>query len=633
MSENSGQLIQSRSRKSADRFSSNLWHVIVMLLLVQLLTGLLLLTAYAPAATTAWGSVWYIQVEQSFGWLIRGLHVVATDALIVMAGLYLAVMFVRGPWNVSIKWHWWMGLGTLAFILAFALTGYLLPYDQRAYWGTVVRTNILANTPYLGGILKRLLLADDAPGTLALTRFHALHVALLPILAAFFWNLVRRFLLLPIESSPRPDVAAKQIASAPALPCDVAIPQKSTSYVEQARCMSSTLERALIRLATVLALVCWVVVRHHHLGRTDLDAPADATEFEYPARPEWWALPLFQWLKYFQTPVGETFAAIVLPGVLMGALMLLPLVPRKFATPSFHRWTLRAAALGMILALALMGQALWNDYRPGASYHNSRGIADRQSARAISLAQEKGIPPDGAHTLLLADPLTRGPKLFATHCAHCHRIYGHDGIGNVPAEPPTSSDLGGFATRGWIRGLLYDPMHANYFGRMKNAEGEPAHTKMQEWLAELNESNADPDARAQLGRDFDSVAAYLADEAVRPGRLATWNVAAVDSTETDLLHRGRRVFVQSCNECHSYQGERSGTFSAPEMHGYGSPEWLELMISSPDHELRYRSKGRQRAQMPPFRERLAPSEIRLIAEWLFLARDEKALIANSSKPN
>lgn len=632
MSEVSAQSGPHRPSARGERWARGVWHVIVTLLFVQLLTGLLLLTGYAPAATTAWGSVWYIQIEQSGGWLIRGLHVVATDALIVAAGLYLAVMIVRGPWNVSIKWQWWMGLGALTFILAFALTGYLLPYDQRAYWGAVVRTNILANTPYIGSSLKRLLLADDLPGTLALTRFHALHVAILPVLAVTSWNFARRFLW-PANQAPRcTDEAARKIASAPASPGDVAKSQESTSHVEPATCMSATLGRAIVRLAVVIALVCWVVVRHHHLGHNDLDAPADATAFEYPARPEWWALPLFQWLKYFESPSGEIFAAILVPGLLMAILILLPLVPRRFATPGFHRWTLRIAILGMILALALTGQALWTDFRPGAAYHKSRGIADRQAARAIRLAQEKGIPPHGAQALLLADPHTRGPTLFAGHCASCHRVHGHDGMGNVPSEPPTSSDLGGFATQGWIRGLLSDPMHANYFGRMKNAAGEPAHTRMQEWLAEQEESNSDPDARARLGRDLDAVAAYLADEAARPGRLASLDVAAGDDAQ-DRLHHGRRVFVQSCNECHSYQGERSGTFSAPEMYGYGSPDWLELMISSPDHELRYRSKGRERALMPPFRDRLTTSEIRIIAEWLFLTRDEEIPIANSSKTN
>ncbi len=619
------------------RLAESLFHVLVVLLAIQLATGLLLLTAYAPASTTAWGSVWHIQSEQSYGWLIRGLHVVATDALIAVAALYLAVMLLRGPWQESHRWHWWVGLGTLGFILAFALTGYLLPYDQRAYWGTVVRTNILAKTPYVGESLKRLLIGDDVPGTMALTRMYALHVAYLPILCL----LVRHFVGSRLcKSAYKVDNKGcddqKPLASVASMPA----PLNDTGdanmvpVAQQAKGVhSDALSRALLRLATILALVCWVIFRHHHLGRNDLDAPADPTAADYPARPEWWALPLFQWLKYFHTAAGEMVAAIVVPGAMVGLLFLIALIPRKLSTPAFHRWILRGAALLVIVGVALAMQALWVDLRPGAAFHQVRARADRQAARVMALAQANGIPPEGAQALLLTDPLTRGPILFAANCASCHRIHGHNGLGEVPAEPATSSDLGGFATSDWIRGLLADPLHPHYFGLMKNPDGEPAHTKMQEWLAEQRESNADPGTREILEKSLDDVADYLADEAVSPGRFAALDVTTMDENNTDSVQRGRRVFMQTCNECHSYQEQRSGTFSAPEMYGYGSADWLGLMISSPDHELRYRSKGRQRAQMPAFRDRLTANEIRLIAEWIFLIRNDVSTEANSSKTN
>lgn len=620
-----------------ERLAESLFHVIVVLLAIQLVSGLLLLTAYAPASTTAWGSVWHIQSEQYYGWLIRGLHVVATDALIVIAALYLAVILVRGPWQVSHRWHWWIGLGMLGFILAFALTGYLLPYDQRAYWGTIVRTNILAKTPYVGEMLKRLLLGDDAPGTMALTRMYALHVAYLPIL----FVLLRRFIgprLRHYASNVTKELCGDSrplasVATMPAPPPDSGDATMVPVVQRAGGCNPVALHRALLRLATILTLVCWVIFRHHHLGRNDLDAPADPTALDYPARPEWWALPLFQWLKYFATPAGETVAAIMVPGAMVGLLFLLALIPRKLSTPALHRWILRVAALFVTAGLVLAMQALWVDLRPGAAYHQVRARADRQAARVMALAQANGIPPEGAQALLLFDPLSRGPTLFAANCASCHRIHGQDGLGDVPAEAATSSDLGGFATGDWIRGLLTDPLQPHYFGLMKNPDGEPAHTKMLEWLAEQRESNADPSTREVFEKSLDDVADYLADEAVSPGRFAALDVTVMDENHADPRQRGRRVFMQSCNECHTYQEQRLGTFSAPEMFGYGSPEWIALMISSPDHELRYRSKGKERAQMPAFRDRLTANEIRLIAEWIFLIRDEPPTESNSSKTN
>lgn len=589
------------------------------LLFLQLLTGLLLMTAYAPASTTAWGSVWYIQEQLPQGWLLRGMHVIATDALILALALYLGIFLIRGPIETTHRWLWWTVLGLFGFVLLFALTGYLLPYDQRAYWGTVVRTNILGRVPYIGETLKGLMLAGDAPGTMALTRMYTLHVAILPILMTGFWWIVRRRICrdMEVESadarrSPE-EIAARQ-TEAPG--------GENQKHSERAHGFcTSPLERALIHTVTLLALVAWVVLRHHHLGRSDLEAPADPTAADYPARPEWWALPFYQFLKYFPTPASETFAAVIVPGLMAGLMVILPLLPATLKSAGTHRWLLRGAALLIVLVAGLSAQALWTDWRADAPYRRAHAGAVRDMQRANELAQEHGIPPEGALALLHNDALTRGPRLFALHCASCHRINGQNGLGDVPAEPPTSSDLGGFATQPWIRGLLTDPMHVNYFGRMKNADGEPAHTKMQEWTAEQRDAAAEPDARARLERDFDLAAAYLADEAIQPGRLASLDLATLDESESDPVRLGRRVFMQTCNECHSYNGERTGTFSAPDMHGYGSPDWLELMIASPDHELRYRSKGRERAIMPPFRDRLSAQEIRLLAEWLATRRD------------
>ena len=74
--------------------------------------------------------------------------------------------------------------------------------------------------------------------------------------------------------------------------------------------------------------------------------------------------------------------------------------------------------------------------------------------------------------------------------------------------------------------------------------------------------------------------------------------------------------MTTCNECHSYRGERSGFFNAPEMHGYGSIDWLSLMIAEPDHETVYRNTGREPAQMPAFKDELSELERRMIAAWL-----------------
>lgn len=223
--------------------------------------------------------------------------------------------------------------------------------------------------------------------------------------------------------------------------------------------------------------------------------------------------------------------------------------------------------------------------------------------------------------------------MFAAHCASCHRFDGHDGLGNTPAEPPTSSDLAAYASRGWIRGLLNDPMADSYFGLMKKPDGKPAHTRMRKFMKELRGDNTGEEAKRKLSADLDAVAAYLQDESQYPGRLA--DVGADEHTDlyenslaipdAALLIRGRRFFMSVCNECHSYDGQRDGTFNAPEMMGYGSVEWIELMIADPAHETRYRSKGKQKALMPSFADRITSTDRRLIAQWLHESQTVPAL--------
>jgi ubiquinol-cytochrome c reductase cytochrome b subunit len=229
--------------------------------------------------------------------------------------------------------------------------------------------------------------------------------------------------------------------------------------------------------------------------------------------------------------------------------------------------------------------------------------------------------------MLRDDPWLRGPELFADHCATCHRFEGHDGLRRVPAEAASSSDLGGFASRSWVRGLLDAPMSDRYFGRMETPEGDPAHTRMAEWLRKTEAAYRADDELAELEESFDAVAAYLEHESLHPGALeqvsaygteeAGGAIAGLAATaDGRRVLEGRQFFMIVCNECHRYAGVNAGLADAPDMLGYGSVEWIELMIAEADHELRYGST----AQMPRFAERLSPEERRLLAVWLHAAR-------------
>src|SRR5438128_9434236 len=126
---------------------------------VQLITGVLLMTAYSPGDSTAWGSVYYIQYEMDFGWFIRGLHHFGSQTMVVLLGLHMLQVVIAGAHLPPREVNWWLGLVLLGLILALSLTGYLLPWDQKGFWATQVATNIMGNlnhvVPGAGSFLQK----------------------------------------------------------------------------------------------------------------------------------------------------------------------------------------------------------------------------------------------------------------------------------------------------------------------------------------------------------------------------------------------------------------------------------------------------------------------------------------------
>ncbi len=597
------------------------------------------MTVYAPAVGAAWASVWHIQTQAPAGWFVRGLHRAATDALIVLLVLYLANLLWRRKYGGPMWRQWWAGLALLALALGAALTGYVLPWDQWGFWGTTVRTNILGRTPFVGEPLRRALLGGDTLGQLSLTRFYTLHVVVLPLLLwlCLWWRGVARDRCLGAEP-------------------ESALPGKRQGT--SAGGIGQSLASCSVWILTLAAWTGWV---QWWSNGVSLDAPSDPMAYDYPARPEWWARWLFQLLKYCEGPFLEVVGSVVVPGLVAAALVLLPLAPRVLGRRRAHRLALIGCGV-LGAGVVILSAASWHADRPpseaavaavraqhragaaldasqqavlrAAEFAAARRYAKYAARRAVELADARGVPPEGPLSLLHGDPQIQGPRLFAAHCAACHRYAGHDGRGWEPLDAATASDLAGFATAEWIRALLRNPMDDRFFGRMRKEDGEPAHTRMERWTREQRESAADDVARQQLETDFDAVALYLEDESLHPGRLAdTPEVEgeAADQREANdarkvapidprLLH-GRRVFATVCNECHGYQGARTGTFRAPDFFGYGSVEWLERMIADPGDESCYRRQGREPAQMPAFQDRLTDSERRVIARWLHQSRE------------
>lgn len=540
-------------------------------LLIQFITGVALWAAYSPGAQSAWESVFYIQHEMTGGWFLRGLHHYTAHLMVVLLVLHLMQVVIDGAYKAPREVNFWFGLILLVLTLALALTGYLLPWDQKGYWATKVATSIAAITPVFGSQIERLIVGGSDYGHLTLTRFFALHAGILP-------GLIVILLVGHIALFRKHGITAKKPYRKPDAPF----------WPDQ----------VLMDAVAALAVLSTVVFLTVYLHGAELSAPADPSEPYSAARPEWYFLFLFQFLKYF--PGGtEVWGAIVLPSV---ALLILAAMPIIGQWRLGHRFNLAFLGAVLVGAVFLTWQAKRQDQQD-PEYHLALKRAHADAQRAVELARSPfGIPPAGAATLLRQDPLTQGPRLFAKNCASCHRYDGHDGLGNPVTEPASAPDLKGFGSREWLAGLL-DPAKVDgpeYFGGTRFKEGKMVR------FVKNKVAKYTPEQKASLQKVIAAVSA----EAALPSQ------AALDARDTALIQEGRELAREdmSCTDCHQFR-KPDDEATAPDLTGWGSREWLIGIISNPAHERFY---GKRNDRMPAFAEtgQMDTAAIGMVADWL-----------------
>jgi quinol-cytochrome oxidoreductase complex cytochrome b subunit len=146
----------------------------------QIVTGILLTIFYVPSPQDAYDSVRYITNTVTLGWLIRGLHHWGASAMVVLAVAHMLRVIIHGAYKYPREVTWITGVALLLIVIAFGFTGYLLPWDQKAYWATTVGTRIVEVTPIIGDWLLRLLRGGTELSGVTLTRFFGVHVWVLP---------------------------------------------------------------------------------------------------------------------------------------------------------------------------------------------------------------------------------------------------------------------------------------------------------------------------------------------------------------------------------------------------------------------------------------------------------------------
>ena len=520
----------------------------------QVLTGVLLMAFYSPSATDAWASIAYIQDQVRFGWLVRGMHSSGASLLLIGVVLHMVQVAVYGAYRAPREVNWWTGLLLALLLMGFALTGYLLPWDQKGYWATQVATTLLGATPLFGSTLQQLVQGGKSYGNLTLTHFYSLHVFVLPLALALLvlvhLALFRRHGVTPHWRRSEEDLAQTREPFWP----------RQAVY-------------DLTAGALMMGALFFMVVRTRG---AELSAPADPAA-PYDARPEWYFLPLFQLLKYFPGSL-EIVAALGAPLVFLGALSLLPWLDRGPCEAGSGGRTpaTRARSLGVLAlclgSVALLGGLARRDDARNASFQRHQADAHAQSLRARRLALQ-GVPVAGGIAVYENDPLEQGRKLFVEHCAGCHRL-DRMGPSDEDQKGPT---LTHFGSRAWMEGFLRSPDSPAYYGKSKlQGAMKPVELPAAE-LADLVE--------------------YL------------YSLAGTKDIDPQKVARGQVLFEEkNCDLCHERDGKTSG--QGPNLMAYGSEAWLRGFLVAPGSVTYYGDKN----DMPAFAKKLSDAElVRLLA--------------------
>lgn len=583
----------------------------------QMITGLFLWMAYSPSSQTAWESVYYIQHQMQFGWLLRGLHHYTAQAMIVLLALHLMQVIVDGAYKAPREINFWLGLILLHIVLGLSLTGYLLPWDQKGYWATQVATKIMGITPVVGPQLQQLVVGGNTYGHHTLTRFFALHAGLLPALLIGFLVLhlyVFRRHGITTRPSNRPDATfwPDQVLRDAVACLGVLMVVLLLIFMPWLRGGYEVIGRPNVTTDAVDVKTLKMLASENRLGEVlgaELGAPADPAEPYSAARPEWYFLFLFQFLKLFP---GETeiYGAIVIPGLLMGMLFVMPFLGRWKLGHRFNVLYLGIIFFGICF---LTWMAIDED-RKKPEYIAAVEDARSRSQRVVELIQSPtGINVSGARDLLRSDPKTQGPRIFARNCAPCHRYDGTDGMGKTLESPQTSSDLGQFGRREWIRGFLADPGGPKYYGPTQHGSfnGKPNGQRFTDGaMAKWSAANF----KKMKNEEVDAIVEFLASLSERP-----------DASPPDpkLVARGKELFEsgggdngwQACSSCHAMRDKNEAidpNAIAPDLTNYASEEWLRKFLLDPGAPQHYGTRN----AMPPYKDRMSDKDLDILLKWM-----------------
>ena len=383
-----------------------------LIFVVEALTGIFLAMYYNPAPGLAYESINYIMNDVAMGRVLRGIHHWGAGAMVVLVFVHMMTNFFTGSFKAPRELTWVVGVLLFLITLGLGFTGYLLPWDQKAYWATVVSTNIPRDIPLIGDFITRVILGGDTVSGLTLTRFLSIHMLILPGLLMLCMLL--HIYLVRIHGLAEP-AASLTSGTKPF--------QKTRDSIY--RFFPEHLFKSAIAFVIVISVVLLLAV----VGNVPLEDKVGTIDDAYLPRPEWYYMWLFQLLTFFSGS-SEVVGSLVIPiaGILI--LFLMPWLGRSDLRGLADRPLATAAGAACIIGmvyLTIMGFA---------------GVA--KYGKIIAVPDRKLNAPEKAGLRLFAD----------RECAYCHNINGRGGRN----QGPDMANIGAKGrTRDWLVNYIRDP--------------------------------------------------------------------------------------------------------------------------------------------------------------------------------
>jgi len=345
-------------------YSLGLGLISLYLFLILIVTGVLLMFYYVPSTDHAYNDMKDLQFVVSAGLVLRNMHRWAAHLMVIFVLLHMCRVFYTGAYKRPREFNWVLGIGLFLLTLGLSFTGYLLPWDQLAFWAITVGTNIASYAPYIGPGLKYLMLGGNVVGQEALIRFYALHVIVLPafavlLIAIHLWR-VRKD-----GGLSRPDEAGDTVhqVELSRLPISKTYglmelargttPQVGRNPEDEVFAWPHLIFRELLLFLLVVAAVLFLAV----FWNAPLEELANPIHPPNPAKAPWYFLGLQELVSY-----SAFWGGVVVPGLLITALVLLPYIDhnskgvgRWFARERFVANTIFTICLVIAIVLTIIG--------------------------------------------------------------------------------------------------------------------------------------------------------------------------------------------------------------------------------------------------------------------------------------